>query len=109
VSIVVILIAVALKRQIRADVSVAVVIARLSLAGMLLLWNMIVDTDSNRKRLPDPKKCRTRYLGPSLPFSDCLVENLNGCEYGVRFGFGVICRHPDRRSFEKTDPLELLQ
>jgi hypothetical protein len=76
---------------------------------MLLLGVMSDAIVSNRKRLPDPERCRTRYLGPSLPFSDCLVKNLNGCEYGVRFGFGVICRHPDRRSFEKTDPLDLLQ
>jgi hypothetical protein len=33
------------------------------------------------------------------------VENPDACEYAVRFGFGVFCCHPDRRSFEKTDPV----
>jgi len=66
--------------------------------------SMIDNTVSNQRRLPDPEKCRTRYLGQTFCFSDCLVENPDACECAVRFGFGVFCRHPDRRSFEKTDP-----
>jgi hypothetical protein len=33
----------------------------------------------------------------------CLVENPEACEFAIRFSSGVICRHPDRRSFEKTE------
>ena len=64
---------------------------------------MTNDTVRNQRRVPDPEKCRTRYLWPPLDFSECLVKNPDGCEYAVHFGSGVICRHPDRRSFEKTD------
>ena len=58
-------------------------------------------TVSNQRRLPDPERCRTGYLGHTLVFSDCLVNNPEACEYAVRFGCCVYCRHPDRRSFEK--------
>jgi len=44
-------------------------------------------------------------LGQTFCFSDFLVENPDACEYAVRFDFGVFCCHPDRRSFEKTDPI----
>ena len=57
---------------------------------------------SNQRRLPDSEICRTRYLGETLDFSDCLVENPEACEYALRFGSGILCRHPDRRSFEKA-------
>jgi len=52
------------------------------------------------RHLPDPEICRTRYLGGTLPFSDCLVENPEGCEYARRFRYCVSCTHPDRRKFE---------
>ena len=70
---------------------------------------MTDNTVNDQARLPDPKKCRTRYLGQTFPFSDCLVENLDGCEYRVRFGVSVYCYHPDRRSFEKPDPPDAVQ
>ncbi len=62
------------------------------------------DTVTNQRRLPDPEICRTRHLGQTLDYSSCLVENSDSCEHAVRFGSSVFCRHPDRRSFEKTDP-----
>jgi hypothetical protein len=77
--------------------------ARLAIAEMLFHGNMTDDTVSNQRRLPDPKKCRTMYLGQALDLSECLVENPDGCEFAVSFGFGVYCYHSDRRSFEKTD------
>ena len=64
--------------------------------------SMTDDTVSNQRRLPDPKICRTAYLGQSLDFSDCLVENPEACKYALRFGSGILCRHPDQRSFEKV-------
>ena len=64
---------------------------------------------SNQWRLPDPEICRTRYLVRSLDLLDCLVENPTGCGHAVRVGSGVFCYHPYRRSFEKTDVLDLLQ
>ena len=63
---------------------------------------MTDDTVSKQRHLPDPEICRTRYLGETLDFSDCLVENPEACEYALRFGSGILCRHPDRRSFEKA-------
>jgi hypothetical protein len=65
---------------------------------------MADNTVRDQKGFADLEKCRTRYLGQSLDFSDCLVENPDRCEYALRFGSGVLCRHPDRRSFEKTNP-----
>ena len=63
----------------------------------------MTDNMANDQRpVPDREKCRTRYVMHTFPFSDCLVENVDGCEYGVRFGGSVFCYHPDRRSFEKT-------
>lgn len=67
------------------------------------------DTLDIHSPLPDPQKCRTRYLGQTFPFSDCLVETLDGCEYRVRFGISVYCYHPDRRHFEKTVALDASQ
>jgi hypothetical protein len=61
------------------------------------------DTVSNQKCLPDPKKCRTRYLGKALDYSKCLVENPEACMYAVSYSGGVICNHPHQRWFEKTD------
>jgi hypothetical protein len=68
-----------------------------------MMRKKVEETVSNQRRLPDPKICRTRYLGQSLDLSKCLMENPDLCEYAVRFDSGVCCRHPDRRSFEKTD------
>jgi len=65
---------------------------------------MIDNTASEQRRLPDPRICRTRYLGKSLGFTDCLVDNPDGCEYALRLASGVICRHPDRREFDETHP-----
>jgi hypothetical protein len=62
---------------------------------------MADNTVSNQRRLPDPEQCRTRHLGQTLDFSECLVENPDGCEYALRFGRSVFCRHPDRRRYEK--------
>jgi hypothetical protein len=62
---------------------------------------MTDDTFSNQGRLPDPKKCQTRYLGQALDSSDCVVQNPAGCQYAFRIGSGTLCRHPDHRSFEK--------
>ena len=59
-------------------------------------------TVSNQRRLPNPKLCRTRYLERSPDLLECRVENPDACKYAVRVSSGVICRHPDRRSFEKT-------
>jgi hypothetical protein len=56
---------------------------------------------SNRRRLPNPKVCRTRYLGKDFDLSQCMVKNPNACRYAIPLS-GVLCRHPDRRSFEKA-------
>jgi hypothetical protein len=58
---------------------------------------------SDGMHTPAPERCRTRYLGQSLDLSDCLVENTEDCKYALRFGLGIVCRHPDRRGFEKPD------
>jgi hypothetical protein len=59
---------------------------------------------SNQGPLPNLKRCLTKYLGQTHDLSKCLVEDSEGCVYAVvRFSSGVICRHPDRRSFEATD------
>jgi hypothetical protein len=65
---------------------------------------MTDDTVSNQWRLPDPERCLTKHLEHSLDFSVCLVKSPHDCEYAIRYGSGVFCRHPDRRSFETTDP-----
>jgi hypothetical protein len=44
-------------------------------------------------------------MGRSLDLWTCLVQNSEVCEYAFRFENGIICHHPDRRSFEKTDRL----
>jgi hypothetical protein len=62
------------------------------------------NTTTDKPRLPDPAICETRYLGPTLDFSGCLVRDSDCCEYALRFGNSVFCRHPDRRAFEKPDP-----
>jgi len=67
------------------------------------------NTISTQRHLPDPEICRTKYRGDSLGISYCLVENPNACGFSVRLGSSVFCRHPDRRTFEKTDPLNLLR
>ena len=69
---------------------------------------MTDNTVSNQQRFPDPEKCRTMHLGQTLGFSSCLTENPDGCEYTLRFATCVFCRHPDRRSFEKTGRHERL-
>jgi hypothetical protein len=61
------------------------------------------ETVSHPWRLSDPEKCRTGYLGKSLDLWKCLVESPEACEYAFRFGNGIICHHPDRRWFEKTE------
>jgi hypothetical protein len=68
---------------------------------------MVIDnSDDNtvrtQRRLPDPEICRTSYLWEGLDFSACLVENPKACEHAVGLGSGILCRHPDRRSFEKA-------
>ena len=56
----------------------------------------------NQNRLPDPEICRTQFLGQSVEFSACQVENPSGCKYAGRVAASVYCHHPDRRKFEKT-------
>ncbi len=63
---------------------------------------MTDDPVNNQRRLPDPEICRTRYLGDILKFSECLVKEPDSCEFAVRFGSTDFCRHPNRRSFEKS-------
>jgi len=63
---------------------------------------MTDETVSSQLPVPDPKKCRTTYLGQTLAFSSCLTENSNGCEFALRFASCVFCCHPERRRFEKT-------
>ncbi|MGD1020001.1 MAG: hypothetical protein ABSA12_11880 [Verrucomicrobiia bacterium] len=65
---------------------------------------MTDDTVSDRQRLPDPEKCRTKRLEGFLHLSKCLVENPTGCEYALRFDSGDYCYHPDRHRFEKAGP-----
>ena len=60
-------------------------------------------TVSKKRRLPDLKICQTRYLERSPVLLECLVEKSDACKYAVRFYASVFCRHPQRRSFEKTD------
>jgi len=73
-------------------------------AGRLnaLSRSMTNNTVSGHKCLPDTEICRTGYVMQS-DLSQCLVESPDTCPYATRFGSGVICRHPDRRRFEKTD------
>jgi len=66
---------------------------------------MIRNMVNNQQPVPDPKKCRTMYLGKTLNFSSCVTENPNGCEYTLRFASCTLCYHPERRSFEKTPAL----
>jgi hypothetical protein len=68
--------------------------------------NMTDGMVSSQRRSPDPEKCRTRYLGKPLGFTKCLLENPDDCEFAVRFSSGVSCFHPDRRSFDRTQPPE---
>ena len=65
---------------------------------------MTDNSAGDKRSLPDPGICHTRYLGKTLDLSDCLVTNPDGCVYALRYGSSIFCRHPDRRSFEKTDP-----
>jgi hypothetical protein len=53
------------------------------------------------KRLPDPEVCRTRFLGAVLSLSKCLVASPADCPYALKFEGSFLCRHPDRRKFEK--------
>jgi hypothetical protein len=69
---------------------------------------MTDDTVSNQRRLPDPKVCQTRFLGETLGFTKCLVEDPDNCEFAVRFSSGVSCFHPDRRTFDRTRAPEVL-
>ena len=69
------------------------------------IGHMNNNTLSNQRPLLDPKTCRTRFLGETLDFSQCLVKNPDACRYAARVVSNVFCRHPDRRSFEKTGPL----
>src|SRR5258706_15464426 len=64
------------------------------------------DTMSNQRQLPDPEICRTRYMGKSLGFTDCLVENPNGCPFAVILPSCVSCFDPDRQSFDATVHLD---
>jgi hypothetical protein len=54
------------------------------------------------KKLPDPEICRTGYLGKSLDLWRCMMESPEVCKYAFQFDNGIICHHPDRRSFEET-------
>ena len=63
---------------------------------------MTNDTPSNQRPLPDPEICRAMYLGQTLEFSSCLMDNATGCEYAMRFASCVFCYHPERRRFEKA-------
>jgi hypothetical protein len=65
---------------------------------------MTDDSVGNQRRLPDMERCLTGHLEHSLDDSVCLVKDPHGCEYARRFGSSVFCQHPDRRSFETTDP-----
>ena len=70
----------------------------------LFIFKMTTDnTASSQRPLPDPEKCRTRYLGKLLGLTECLVENPDSCEFAVRFSSGVSCFHPERRSFDRAD------
>ncbi len=65
-------------------------------------------TTSKQRPVPDREKCRTRNVGGYLAFTYCLLETPNCCEHAARFGDDILCRHPDRQSFEKTDPPALM-
>lgn len=63
------------------------------------------DQETNRmsdemQRFPDAENCRTRYLGPILGLSECLVESLDRCPYALKFATDYFCRHPGRKNFE---------
>jgi hypothetical protein len=66
------------------------------------------DTVSDQKRLPDLEICRTAYVAQS-DVSQCLVDNPDACQFAIRYGSGVICRHYARRRLEKSDSLVSLQ
>ena len=75
---------------------------------MLFHKGMGNNTVGDPRCLPDMEVCRTRYVVES-DVSQCLVENPDACEFAIRFGSGVVCRHQARRRFEKPDfpnPLE---
>jgi hypothetical protein len=42
----------------------------------------------------DINTCRVRRACGEL--ADCLAENPQCCQYAMSFGFGFLCRHPDR-------------
>ena len=62
------------------------------------------DTATDQKRLPDSEICRTAYVAQS-DVSQCLVDNPDACQFAIRYGSGVICRHYARRRFERSGPL----
>jgi CheY-like chemotaxis protein len=59
--------------------------------------------------LPDPKICRTRYLGRRLNLSECLVSCPDDCPYVSQYKQSSFCLHIDRRTFERREAPSDLQ
>ena len=67
---------------------------------------LVIMTDDkvcDKNPAPDPRVCRTGYLGQSVEFSVCLVENPSKCKYAGRVATSIYCHHPDRRAFEGAE------
>lgn len=50
-------------------------------AARNLRQRMTDNTVSHQRHLPNLERCRTMYLGQTLDFSSCLMENPRCCEY----------------------------
>jgi hypothetical protein len=46
---------------------------------------------------PDMEICRAEEMGMEQ-FAKCLVENPIICQYALTFGYGIFCRHPNRKA-----------
>ncbi len=47
------------------------------------------------RTLPNEKDCRAQTMGMG-EFAKCLVEHPDRCRFALPFGYGFLCRHPDR-------------
>jgi hypothetical protein len=46
--------------------------------------------------LPDPAICRAKVAGFG-DYADCLVKHPFECLHALRFGWGILCQHPQRK------------
>ena len=50
----------------------------------------------SRSELPDPAICRASDMGDG-DLVNCLVQRASLCLYALSFGYGYLCRHPQRK------------